>query len=255
MRALVPILAALAYLLSFLALALWPPVVLVVLLLTWPFDTNRAAAGRLLRACGAFISRSFPLWQIRIEGRWPEAEGPFVVVSNHESYLDVLLISNLPHEMKWVSKRELFRIPWVGWAFALVGDLAIERGHPGSAANLMKRARAYLDRGMSVIFFPEGTRSADGRLLPFKPGAFKLAVEAGVPVLPLSVSGTARGMPKGGLKIRPSRLTLRILEPFPTRGLAEQQVPVLRDRVRERIARARSGTKEALEGVHAAESA
>ena len=252
MRALVVLVAALAYLASFVAIAVWPVAVALVFLVTWPFDRNRLLAGRLLRLLAAFISRSFPLWRIRIEGRWPTGKGPFVVVSNHESYLDILLIANIPHEMKWVAKRELFLIPWLGWSFALVGDLAIDRGHSGSAMKLMGKAHRYLDRGMSVIFFPEGTRSEDGRLLPFKVGAFKLAVEAGVPVLPLAVSGTAQGMPKGSLRVHPSRLTLRILDPVPTCGLCEADVARLRDEVRDAIARARGGEVTHPERLRAA---
>jgi 1-acyl-sn-glycerol-3-phosphate acyltransferase len=236
----VPIVAVFSYLVSLLAITVWPVAVAFVFLVTWPFDRNRALAGRLLRLCGAFISRTFPFWHVRVLGHWPEGTGAYVVVSNHESYLDILLISNIPHEMKWVAKRELFRIPWLGWAFALVGDMAIERGNPGSAAVLMGKARRYLDRGMSVMFFPEGTRGKDGRLLPFKTGAFKLAVEAGVPVLPMAVSGTAQGMPKGSLWVKPSHLAVRILNPFPTQGLTEADVPKLRDEVRHAIERARA---------------
>jgi 1-acyl-sn-glycerol-3-phosphate acyltransferase len=237
-RIVVPLVAALSYLVSLVAIAVWPIAVALVLLVTWPFDRNRAVAGRLLRLCGAFISRSFPFWRIRIEGRWPPGRGAYVVVANHQSFLDIFLISNVPHEMKWVAKKELFKIPWVGWAFFLVGDLAIDRGDSASALKLLTKARRYLDNGMSVMIFPEGTRSRDGKLLPFKAGAFKLAVDAGVPVLPIAVSGTSQGMPKGGPWVRPSRLTVRILDPVPTQGLGDRDLRKLRDGVRESIARA-----------------
>ncbi len=230
--------AAGCYLVSLVALALWPAVIGVVLAVTWPFDRDRAVAGRMLRMLAAFISRSFLFWRIRIEGELPAGGGAHVVVSNHQSVLDVFLISNLPREMKWVAKRELFNIPWIGWFFYLVGDIPVKRGDARSAARVMTTARAYLDRGMSVFFFPEGTRSRDGSMLPFKLGAFKLAMEAGVPVLPLAVSGTAQGMPKGSPWVRPSRLTLRILEPVPTAGRSPEEAGALRDEVRERIARA-----------------
>jgi 1-acyl-sn-glycerol-3-phosphate acyltransferase len=91
---------------------------------------------------------------------------------------------------------------------------------------------------MSVMIFPEGTRSEDGTLLPFKPGAFKLAVETGVPVLPIAVSGSANGMPKGGPWVRPTKVSVKILEPVPTAGLRGRDVRKLRDDVRDRIARA-----------------
>jgi 1-acyl-sn-glycerol-3-phosphate acyltransferase len=244
-KILVPIVAVLAYAASLAAIAIWPPLVALTLAVTWPFDRNRTAPGRLLRLCAAFVSRSFPFWRIRIDGSWPQAKGPYVVVSNHQSFLDIFLISNLPHEMKWIAKRELFRIPWIGWCFTMVGDIALERGDAASAQQVMDKARHYLDHGMHVMIFPEGTRSRDGKLLPFKAGAFKLAVDAGVPILPLAVSGSAQGMPKGGPWVRPTKLVLRILEPVSTeaaRGAKGREqvkaIAALRDTVRARIEKA-----------------
>jgi 1-acyl-sn-glycerol-3-phosphate acyltransferase len=237
-RLLVPVVAVVAYALTALALVVWPPVVAIVLAVTWPFDRDRLVAGRLLRLCGAFVSRSFPFWRIRIEGRWPPGRGAYVVAANHQSFLDIFLISNIPHEMKWVAKRSLFKIPWVGWAFYLSGDIPVDRGDVASAASVLARARRYLERGVSVMMFPEGTRSRDGKLLPFKSGAFKLAIDAGVPVLPIAVSGTAQGMPKGSPWVRPSRLRVQVLEPVPSAGMTEGDVSRLRDEVRARIARA-----------------
>jgi 1-acyl-sn-glycerol-3-phosphate acyltransferase len=238
-RLLVPAAAILAYLLTGAALVVWPPLVALVLAVTWPFDRNRAVAGRLLRLCGAFVSRSFPFWRIRIEGRWPPGRQAYVVVANHQSFLDIFLLSNLPREMKWVAKRSLFKIPWVGWCFTMSGDIPVDRGDPASAAEVLERARRYLSRGMSVMMFPEGTRSRDGKLLPFKLGAFKLAVDAGVPVLPIAISGTAQGMPKGSPWVRPSQLRVQILEPVPVVGdSGEVGVAQLRSEVRRRIAAA-----------------
>jgi 1-acyl-sn-glycerol-3-phosphate acyltransferase len=243
-RIFVRLVAVFSYLLTLVAITVWPPAVALVLLVTWPFDRNRAVAGRLLRLCGAFVSRTFPFWRIRMEGRWPAGRGAYVVVANHQSFLDIFLISNIPHEMKWVAKKELFKIPWVGWAFFLVGDIAVDRGDAASAVKVLAKARRYLDRGMSVMIFPEGTRSRDGKLLPFKAGAFKLAVDAGVPVLPIAVSGSAQGMPKGSPWVRPAQLTVRILEPVSTAGLGDRDLRKLRDGVRDSIARALEGQDE-----------
>ncbi|MFL5271548.1 MAG: lysophospholipid acyltransferase family protein [Anaeromyxobacteraceae bacterium] len=232
MKIIVRAAAVLAYTATVLALVVWPPMVAVVLLVTFPFDRNRAVAGRLLRLCGAFVSRSFPFWRIRIEGRWPAAKGAYVVVANHNSFLDIFVLSNLPHEMKWLAKRSLFQIPWVGWAFRLVGDIAVERGDPASAVAVMEKARDYLAHGMSVMIFPEGTRSKDGNLLPFKAGAFKLALDAGVPILPIAITGTAQGMPKGTPWVRPTRIVVRILDPVPTVGLVPKEAAGSREEVR-----------------------
>ena len=209
------------------------PVQAVLLLLTAPFDRNRAVPGRFLRVIGVLISKTFPPWRLGIEGAWPEG-GPYVVVANHQSILDILLLSRMPREMKWVAKEELFRIPWVGTMLRMSGDIAIRRGDPESGGEALARAKAYLARGMSVMIFPEGTRSKTGTLLPFKSGAFRLALDAGVPVLPVAVHGTARGMPKGGPWVNPCRARARILAPVAVEGYGDD-VARLRDDVRARI--------------------
>jgi 1-acyl-sn-glycerol-3-phosphate acyltransferase len=223
---------------SLITLVIWPPVTLLIFLVTWPFDRNRLIAGRFYRYIAVIWSRSFPFWRIRFDGRWPPGRGAYVVVANHQSFLDIFVLCNIPHEMKWVAKKELFKIPMFGWGLRLAGDICLDRGDAASALKVMEQARRYLKNGMSVMIFPEGTRSEDGTLLPFKPGAFKLAVETGVPVLPIAVSGSANGMPKGGPWVRPTKVSVKILEPVPTAGLRGRDVRKLRDDVRDRIARA-----------------
>lgn len=210
------------------------PVQALLLLVSAPFDRNRVVPGRFLRIVGVLISKTFPPWRLRVEGRWP-GKGPYVVVANHQSILDILLLSRMPREMKWVAKEELFRIPWVGWMLRMSGDIAIRRGDAESGGEALARAKAYLGRGMSVMIFPEGTRSARGTLLPFKSGAFRLAIEAGVPVLPVAVHGTARGMPKGGPWVNPCRAVARLLEPIDVSGYSPEQAVRLRDAARARI--------------------
>ena len=241
MRILVPVVATLAYAVSFVAVMIWPPLTLLLLLVTWPFDRNRVVAGRFYRYLPAVWSRSFPFWRIRFEGQWPPGRGAYVVVANHQSFLDIFVLCNIPHEMKWVAKKSLFKIPMFGWGLSLAGDICLDRGDAASALKVMSKARRYIENGVSVMIFPEGTRSEDGTLLPFKPGAFKLAVETGVPVLPIAVTGSAHGMPKGSPWVRPTRITVRILEPVPTKGLSGRNVRKLRDEVRDRIARAIDG--------------
>lgn len=237
LRIVVPVVATVSYVVSLAALVVWPPLTLVLFLVTWPFDRNRVLTSHFYRLLPALWSRSFPFWRIRIVGRWP-AGGPYVIVANHQSFLDIFALCNIVHEWKWVAKKSLFRIPLFGWGFSLTGSISLDRGDTASALAVMARCRHYLAERISVMMFPEGTRSVDGKLLPFKPGAFKLALEAGVPVLPIAVSGTAAGMPKGGIWVRPTTITLRILEPVPTAGLKGHQVRTVRDDVRERIERA-----------------
>jgi 1-acyl-sn-glycerol-3-phosphate acyltransferase len=230
------VLAAIGYPIAMLLIFVGLPVQAILLALTAPFDRNRAVAGRFLRLVGVAISKTFPPWRLRVEGRWPAAKGPYVVVANHQSMLDILLLSHLPREMKWVAKESLFRVPWVGWMLRMSGDIPVRRGDAESGGEALARAKAYLARGMSVMIFPEGTRSASGSLLPFKSGAFRLAIEAGVPVLPVAVNGTAAGMPKGGPWVNPCRAVARVLEPVAVAGLRPEDATRLRDEVRARIA-------------------
>jgi 1-acyl-sn-glycerol-3-phosphate acyltransferase len=227
------LLAILGYPVAISLIVLALPTQALVLALTAPFDRNRVVAGRFLRFVGVLISKTFPPWRLRVEGAWP-GKGPYVVVANHQSILDILLLSRVPREMKWVAKDELFRIPWVGWMLRMSGDIPIRRGDAESGGEALARAKAYLARGMSVMIFPEGTRSARGSLLPFKSGAFRLAIDAGVPVLPIAVHGTAAGMPKGGPWVNPCRAVARLLEPVPVEPFGDDATR-LRDEVRARI--------------------
>ena len=232
----VPI-AAVGYAASMLLIGAALPVQAALLGVTLPFDRNRVVAGRFLRIVAVLLTKTFPPWRLSVEGSFP-GKGPYVVVANHQSMLDILLLSHLPREMKWVAKEELFKTPWVGWMLRMTGDIPVRRGDAESGGEALEKAKAYLARGMSVMMFPEGTRSTRGTMLPFKSGAFRLAIEAGVPVLPVAVSGTAHGMPKGGPWVRPCRATARILEPVAVDGLRPEDTARLRDQVRERIAQA-----------------
>lgn len=250
----VPLFAALAYALSLLLIALWMPALILVWLVTLPFDPTRRIAGRFLRFLAVFIAHTFRYWKVRVLGGWPPGKDTYVVVSNHQSMLDIFLISHMPREMKWIAKESLFKIPWVGWMLRFSGDIPVKRGDPQSAQKVMARARWYLDHGMHVMIFPEGTRTRSGKLLPFKSGAFRLAIEAGVPVLPLAVSGTAEGMPADGPWVRPARPTARILEPISTAGMGPGDVVRLRDLARARIAAA-LGETVAAQAVEVPEDA
>jgi 1-acyl-sn-glycerol-3-phosphate acyltransferase len=229
--------AALGYLASLVILILALPVQLLLLAVTLPFDRNRAVAGRFLRFVAVAMTLTFPPWRLRVEGHWP-GRGPYVVVANHQSMLDILLLSRLPREMKWLAKASLFRVPWVGWMFTIAGDIPVRRGDSESASEVLRKARDYLANGMNVMIFPEGTRSETGSLRPFKSGAFRLAIDAGVPVLPVAVSGTASGLPKGDPWVRPCRAVARILEPVEVTGHGPEDSTRLRDEVRARIAAA-----------------
>jgi len=208
------------------------PIQLLLWVVTRPFDRTVVVPGKFLRFVGLMLGRTYPPWNFRLQGTWPEGGGPYVVVANHQSLLDIVLLCRMPHEMKWVIKEELFKIPWIGQMLRLTGDIAVKRGDSESGGEAVSRAKAYLQRGMSVMIFPEGTRSKDARLLAFKKGAFRLAIDAGVPVLPVVVSGTAAGFPKGGAMVAACDALATILAPVSTDGLTQADAGALRDRVR-----------------------
>src|ERR687897_638427 len=234
------ILSLWAWLVLVVCILLWFPLMLLVLLVTAPFDRGRYVTGYLFRRIGPVMATLNPLWRFRYSGTLPpDPRRPFVVVSNHESFADILLISHLPWEMKWLSKAELFRIPVMGWMMWLAGDIPVKRGFGPSAVEAMERCKQVLKNRVSVMIFPEGTRSRTAELLPFKDGAFRLAVEAGVPILPLAVSGARAALPKHGWRFGRSAATVRVLEPIETAGLTVEQVPELRERIRGMIVAAR----------------
>ena len=229
-----------AWLVLVLCVLLWFPVLVVTRVLTAPFDPGRYIPGLIFRKIGPAMASLNPLWHFRYSGTLPEdPRRPFVVVSNHESFSDILLISHLPWEMKWLSKAELFRIPIMGWMMWLVGDIPVKRGFGPSAVEAMARCRETLANRVSVMIFPEGTRSKTAELLPFKDGAFRLAVEAGVPILPLAVSGTSTALRKHDWRFGRSVAEVRVLEPVETTGLGLADVPALKARVRDVIVAAR----------------
>src|SRR3954470_387776 len=234
------ILSLWAWLVLVLCILIWFPVMVVLLLVTGPFDRGRYIVGYVFRRIGPAMATLNPLWRFRYSGTMPQnPRHPYVVVSNHESFADILLISHLPWEMKWLSKAELFRIPIMGWMMWLAGDIPVKRGFGPSAVEAMERCRRALRQRVSVMIFPEGTRSRTAELLPFKDGAFRLAVEAGVPILPLALSGTRHCMAKGSFAFRRARARARVLAPIPTTGMTSADVAELRDRTRDIIDAAR----------------
>ncbi len=219
----------------------------LLFLVTVPFDRGRYVVGRWFRVAAMSVAKTNPFWRFRTSGvRIANPRRPYVVVANHESFADILLISHLPWEMKWMSKAEFFRIPFVGWEMRLAGDIPLKRGSPTGALLAMNLARTALERRVSVMMFPEGTRSRTGELLPFKEGAFRLAIEAGVPVLPLAVAGTGTALPKHDWRFGRAVAEVTVLEPVETEGLAVTDAARLRDRVRGLIEAARNDLVERI---------
>jgi len=161
---------------------------------------------------------------------------PYVFMSNHQSVIDIAaIVSTLPVSWRFVAKRELLWVPFFGWALGLGGHVIVDRGNHEKAMRSMKRAAERIRGGTNVIIFPEGTRSPSGVMGPFKSGGFHLAIEAGVPILPITVSGTNQITPKGSLRIESGRVRILYGKPIPTTGLDLESRGRLKDEVRQAI--------------------
>ena len=221
---------------------LWTPAVLLFRLVSLPFDRSRRAVGRVFHSAAVVAGSVNPFWTFRIEGaERVDRSRPHVFVANHSSSADVFLVIRLPWEMKWLAKKSIFAIPLLGWLLRAAGDVPVVRGEKASARTAMERMRRHLDGGVSVILFPEGTRSVDGSLGEFRDGAFRLAIEAGVDVVPLAIAGAGESLPKRSFVFRPATAILRVLPPVSTEGLAPAGARELGAAVRDRIAAAIGG--------------
>jgi 1-acyl-sn-glycerol-3-phosphate acyltransferase len=209
------------------------PIMTVIFIFTAPFDPGRYAAGRFFRLMAVAAVKINPLWHFRTDGRRiTDPRRPYVAVSNHISYADIFLISHLPWEMKWLAKDTVFKIPVMGWIMRMAGDIHVVRGNRESIVSAIKGCRDRLAKRVSVMIFPEGTRSKTGELQTFKDGAFRIAIESQVPVLPIAVAGTRDAMEKGTFRFRRANAVCRVLDPIETAGMTLDDLPALRERVR-----------------------
>lgn len=212
----------------------------IVWLLTAPFDPGRYAAGRAFRHLAVACTWLNPYWHFHTSGfTIRDPRRPYVVVANHESYADIFLVSHLKWEMKWLAKDTIFRIPIMGWMMRMAGDIPIIRGNRGSGVQALEECRERLAKRVSVMIFPEGTRTRSDELLPFKDGAFQLAVSTGTPIIPIAIAGTRYAMAKGSFSFRRANAICRVLEPIETTGLNGSDVAGLRERTRSLISDAR----------------
>ena len=211
---------------------------LVVFVLTAVFDRRLVVLHLYSSAWAMFYVVINPYWKVRVTGRerlpW---RGPAVLVANHASLIDILVLFALFRPYKWVSKYENFKLPFVGWNMRLNGYVPLRRGDRASVEAMLARCSALLERGNPVLFFPEGTRSKDGRLQAFKDGAFELAVEHQVPVIPIAVHGTGRALPKHGMVLE-EHVDCHVEILAPLSAGENDTVASLRDQARERIASA-----------------
>ncbi|MBM3382670.1 MAG: 1-acylglycerol-3-phosphate O-acyltransferase [Betaproteobacteria bacterium] len=173
-------------------------------------DKRRNLLHRIASGWARSIVKCNPWWTFEIHGteNLPPKDLPVVYVANHQSQADILTVFLLNRQFRWLAKDSLFKVPFLGWAMRAVGYVPVKRGDRHSAVECFRKSREHLDRGTSMLFFPEGTRSRDGALQTFKNGAFRLASEAQCAIVPITLEGANDLLPKGS--IIPAVATVRM---------------------------------------------
>lgn len=192
------------------------PITLIIWILTYPFDSKRIIVHWVLMYESFFLIFLLPVWKIRFEGREKAVQGTtYVIISNHQSMLDIMLINCLRYRFKWISKIENFRVPVIGWYLRMADYITVERGNEDSKNEMMIKSLQCLRDKISVMIFPEGTRSLNTEIGFFRRGAFQLAMKAEVPILPVLIDGTGGILPKHGLIFGSGRhIRIKVLDPL-----------------------------------------
>ena len=211
------------------------PIALLIFLVTVSFDRNLKALHLWTCFWASVYIWVFPPWRVTVSGRENiDPNGTYVIVSNHQSLVDILSAFLLFAHFKWVSKAELFHIPLIGWNMTLNRYVRLQRGQKDSIRKMYKTCEEHLSRGSSVYLFPEGTRSETGTLKPFKEGAFVLAKRLSLPVLPIVINGSKNALPKKSFNFHGrSDVHLEVLTPVDPAAYGD--TASLNDAVREMI--------------------
>jgi 1-acyl-sn-glycerol-3-phosphate acyltransferase len=188
--------------------------------------------GRTAHRCARWWSRAI-LWTtgvtIQRQGVPPPAGTSCIFVANHSSFYDIpILFTAVPGQLRIVAKAPLGRVPFIGWHLQRAGHLLVDRTNPG--ASVLKKMQRMAAQGASVIVFPEGSRTPDGRVMKFKGGVFLLAVDTGLPIVPISIAGSRRIMPRGRLMACPGAVMVTVHDPIPTAGLRREDARGLAER-------------------------
>lgn len=214
------------------------PIALFLRVVTGPFDPRLVVLHRFTCFWASLYTWLNPIWRIRIEGREKiRPDVAYVMVANHQSLLDILVLFRLFTHFKWVSKAENFRVIFIGWNMTLNGYIKLRRGEKDSIADMMAACERALAAGSPIMMFPEGTRSIDGGLRPFKHGAFTLAQSARKPILPIVIHGTSEALPKRGFVLQGKHdIRVRVLDAIPYESFAAKPVEEVAREVHARIA-------------------
>ena len=200
--------------------------------LTFPFDPRRRVPQAVASALwGAAFWLTHPFWRIRVEGKHNAGSGPYLVICNHQSLVDSLAMLMIGHQVKFISHAKVFKAPLLGMAMRICGYVSVDPRNPFPAPRVAREITGWWARGESVCLYPEGTRSRDGEIQPFKVGGFRLAHRAKVGILPVAIDGTHAVLPKGALTyVGPAfkRIRVRVLEPIPWDACGDDPIALSR---------------------------
>ena len=217
--------------------AIFYVVAVIIRVLTQWFDRRLILLNLFSSFWASLYIWCMPIWSVKIYGRGKmDMAKSYVIVSNHQSQLDILVAYRLFFPFRWVSKAEVFRLPFVGWNMVLNKYIKLRRGDGDSVRRMMEQCEDLLRQNISIIMFPEGTRSKTGFVKPFKPGAFILAKKMKKPILPLVINNTKNALPKHSLRLQGKFLmTVTVLDEIPYSTFKDMEVEQISDRVRDAI--------------------
>lgn len=218
----------------------------IVLAICYPFDKARKVVHWCSKMICMFFWKVPPTWKQKVEGlEHIDKNKSYVITINHQSMVDIISLYFLPLNFRWVSKEEVFRIPYIGPLLIAHGDIPIQRGNPREAmSKVVNDGKMWISRGASIAIFPEGTRSKDGEIHRFKAGAFALAKEANVEILPVVMDGTANVLKKNKMFNWRHRLNIKVLPPIPVEQVQAMESAELAQMVQEQMTEALAQVRE-----------
>jgi 1-acyl-sn-glycerol-3-phosphate acyltransferase len=215
-------------------------VVLFFVIILYPFDRKRKFAHMQCFWWASCMIRLNPYWKLQVSGLENiDNKKNYVIIANHQSMADIVVLYKTHMQFKWVSKESLFQVPFIGWCLSLTKHIRLTRGEYSSIKKVYREAAEWLRKGVSVLFFPEGTRSDTDQMNVFQNGAFKLAIKEKKPILPICIKGTRDAIPKGSWVFKTNVCaSLTILPPIDTSTMNPADFALLRDDVFSKISAA-----------------